>query len=222
MTTLVAERQRLQQIAPVSEAVWQKLQAYVGHLEHWQKTLNLVAPSTLPALWERHILDSWQLLPLVSADAGREAKVGAKVNDAGSLVDLGSGAGLPGLVLAIAGVPDVHLIESNHRKAAFLRFVAEQTGLDCRVHAARAESVGRETTGPVAVMTARALTALPGLLGLCLPFCDADTQLLLPKGARWQEEVRAAEIRFSFALTVHESVTDQQAVILELRSLAER
>lgn len=218
MISLAAERQRLQQIAPVSEAVWQKLQAYAGHLEHWQKTLNLVAPSTLPALWERHILDSWQLLPLVSADAEREAKV----NAAGSLVDLGSGAGLPGLVLAIAGVPDVHLIESNHRKAAFLRFVAEQTGLDCQVHAARAESVGRETTGPVAVITARALTALPGLLGLCLPFCDADTRLLLPKGARWQEEVRAAEIRFSFALTVHESVTDRQAVILELRSLAER
>lgn len=216
MTSLAGERQRLERIAPVPEAVWQKLQAYAGHLEHWQKTLNLVAPSTLPALWERHILDSWQLLPLVGANT-ETGTAGA-----GCLVDLGSGAGLPGLVLAIAGVPDVHLIESNHRKAAFLRFVAEQTGLDCQVHAVRAESVGADLTGPVSVMTARALTALPGLLRLCLPFCDADTRLLLPKGARWEEEVRAAEVGYSFALNVHESVTDRQAVILELRSLAER
>lgn len=210
MTVLPDERQRLDQVFPVTDYAWQSLQAYAAHLEHWQKTLNLVAPSTLPCLWDRHVLDCWQLLPLIGSDRQ------------GSLVDLGAGAGLPGMVLAIAGVAGVHLIESNHRKAAFLRFVAEQTGTACHVHAMRAEAVSPEEIGPVSVVTARALTALPALLGLCQRFCGAGTRLLLPKGARWQDEVRMAEARFTFGMTVHESVTDRQAVILELRSLAER
>lgn len=210
MTAPAGVREWLDQITPVSDAVWQSLQAYARHLDHWQRTLNLVAPSTLPVLWERHILDSWQLLPLVTAEG------------TGSLVDLGSGAGLPGMVLAIAGVQEVNLIESNQRKAAFLRFVAKETGTACQIHAARAETVSTDMTGPVRVVTARALTALPALLRLSQPFCGPKTRLLLPKGMRWQEEVRAAETQFSFALTIHESVTDSDAVILEVRSLAER
>lgn len=209
-------RQRFEQITPVSDQTWDRLTAYASHLAHWQKTLNLVAPSTLPVLWERHLLDSWQTLPLVSPDLSGSSAT------PGPLVDFGSGAGLPGLVLAIAGVPGVHLIESNHRKTAFLRFAAEQTGASCRIISARAESVREPALTSVPVITARALAALPDLLHMTLPFCGPETRLLFPKGRHWREEVEAAEQRYSFSLTIHESVTDPEAVILELQSLTER
>lgn len=212
MTPLSSQRERLAAIAPVSGEVWERLQAYARHLEHWQKTLNLVAPSTLPALWERHILDSWQLVPLVQAGA----------DGGGAVLDFGSGAGLPGLVLAMAGVPDVHLVESNHRKAAFLRFAAEQTGAACQVHAARIESLSPAAFGNICAITARALASLPELLAASAPFCNPGTRLYFPKGRRWREEVAAAENAHAFTLTVHESVTDREAVILELQHLSER
>ena len=205
-----AVRARLDQAAPVSDAVWDKLQTYARHLEHWQKTLNLVAPSTVGMLWERHIVDSWQLTPL------------AWPSRPGALIDLGSGAGLPGLILAIAGVPDVNLIESNQRKAAFLRFAAEQTGARCIVRPQRIEAVADGSPVKAATVSARALAALPALLRLALPFCDAETRLLFPKGRRWQEEVREAELDYAFEWQAHESVTDSEAVILELRCLTKR
>lgn len=210
MTPPETVRAQLDGISPVSDAVWHKLQTYAGHLEHWQKTLNLVAPSTLGMLWERHILDSWQLVPLAAS------------GEPGLLVDLGSGAGLPGLILAMAGVPDVHLVESNQRKAAFLRFSAEQTGVQSTIHPLRIEAVGDALPGRIATVSARALAALPALLRLAIPLCDADTRLLFPKGRRWQEEVSEAEKDFRFDLQTHESVTDSEAVILELRSLTKR
>lgn len=203
-------RGRLSEITPVSDEVWGKLQTYAQHLEHWQKTLNLVAPSTLGMLWERHILDSWQMVPLVQA------------GQPGLLLDFGSGAGLPGLILALAGVPDVHLVESNQRKAAFLRFAAGQTGAQCTIRSHRVEALGDGSLGKIATVSARALAALPALLRLALPLCDAETRLLFPKGRRWQEEVREAEKDFVFDLLTHESVTDSEAVILELRCLTER
>jgi 16S rRNA (guanine527-N7)-methyltransferase len=205
-----AVRADLDRIAPVSDEVWKRLQTYAGHLEHWQKTLNLVAPSTLGMLWERHILDSWQMVPL------------AQPRQPGPLVDLGSGAGLPGLILALAGVPDVHLVESNQRKAAFLRFVAEQTATPCTIHPQRIEALSDGLTGKAATVSARALAALPALLHLALPLCDAGTRLLFPKGRRWQDEVREAEKDYAFDLQAHESVTESEAVILELRCLTKR
>ncbi len=210
MTPSATVRAQLQAIAPVSDADRANLQTYAGHLEHWQKTLNLVAPSTLAMLWERHILDSWQLVPL------------AQPSQPGLLADLGSGAGLPGLILALAGIPDVHLIESNQRKAAFLRFAVEQTGAQCTIRPHRIEALADGSLGRVATVSARALAALPALLGLALPICDANTRLLFPKGRRWQEEVREAEKGYAFELLTHESVTDSEAVILELRCLTKR
>lgn len=203
-------RADLDRIAPVSDEVWNRLQTYAGHLEHWQKTLNLVAPSTLGMLWERHILDSWQMVPL------------AHPLQPGPLVDLGSGAGLPGLILALAGVPDVHLVESNQRKAAFLRFAAEQTATPCTIHPQRIEALSGGSIGKAATVSARALAGLPALLHLALPLCNAGTRLLFSKGRRWQDEVREAEKVYAFDLTVHESVTESEAVILELRCLTKR
>ena len=203
-------RGTLSAIAPVSDDVWHALQAYAGHLAHWQQTLNLVAPATMPALWERHILDCWQLLPLVP----RKAQ--------GPVIDLGSGAGLPGMILAIAGIPDVHLIESNHRKAGFLRFVAQQTGVPVRVHAQRIEAVDPADVGPARAVTARALAALPALLSWALPFCGADTRLTFQKGRSWRQEVADAKAAFRFEMAVRESVTEREAVILEMHSIERR
>ena len=202
-------REQLDGIAPVAPEVWWRLQAYAGHLQHWQKTLNLVAPSTLLHIWQRHILDSWQLVPLIPGDGG-------------DIADLGSGAGFPGMVLAISGIKQVHLVESNHRKAAFLRFVAEQTETACQVHAVRAETLSRPEIGEVSVITARALASLTALLELSLPLCGPDSRLIFPKGRRWQDEVREAEQMYHFDFTAHESVTDPEAVILELRHLTKR
>lgn len=210
MSSSDSVRALLEAVAPVSDDQWRRLQIYAANLQHWQKTLNLVAPSTLGSLWQRHILDSWQLVPL------------ALPRQQGALVDLGSGAGLPGLILAIAGAPDVHLVESNQRKAAFLRFAAEQTGAACTVHPLRIEALDLRSIGKVAVITARALAGLPALLALALPLCHDGTALFFSKGRRWREEVRAAEKSYSFSLTAHESVTDSEAVILELRCLTER
>src|SRR5215213_13399 len=98
-------------LVPVSRETVERLGVYLDLLRRWQRTINLVAASTLADPWRRHILDSAQLIRFVPGDAAR-------------LVDLGSGAGLPGLVLAIMGLPDVHLIESDRRKAAFLREAA--------------------------------------------------------------------------------------------------
>ena len=129
----------------------QRLETYAGLLVKWQAKINLVGPATLPDLWRRHFLDSAQLLPLLPAAAG-------------TLADLGSGAGFPGLVLAIMTDWRVHLLDSDQRKCAFLRQVALDCGVLDRVtiHAKRIEQV----TGIAAdVVTARACAPLGELLG---------------------------------------------------------
>jgi 16S rRNA (guanine527-N7)-methyltransferase len=127
--TLVADRTAALAQMAVSRETVAKLDAYVDLLQRWQKIKNLVAPSTLDQIWTRHIADSAQLLPLIG---------GAR-----TIVDLGSGAGFPGLVIAIAHADQndfqVHLVESNTRKASFLREVARVTGAPVTVHAVRIE-----------------------------------------------------------------------------------
>ena len=105
-----------------------RFEAYAALIVKWQKAINLVGPKTLADIWRRHFLDSAQLWSLIPP--------GARI-----LVDLGSGAGLPGLVLALLGFPEVHLVESDRRKAVFLRESARELGLKVTVHAARAEAV---------------------------------------------------------------------------------
>lgn len=146
----------------VSRETWDRLEAYVSLLRKWQPAQNLVSPGTLGEIWIRHVADSLQLMPLIAS--------------AGVVLDLGSGAGFPGMVLAIAaaGLPAqerfvVHLCESNKRKAAFLRTVSRECGVRVTVHDERAESVLAYlgTIGQLPnVVTARALAPLERLLGL--------------------------------------------------------
>src|ERR1700726_3309803 len=144
---------------PVSRETEARLARYVDLLREWQAKNNLVAPSTLPSLWTRHISDSLQLLALAPS---------AKI-----WVDLGSGGGFPGVVLACAlvGTPGamVHLVERNSKKAAFLREALRVTGAVGTVHLAGIEDIVERITGPVDCVTARAVASLDQLIGFAEP-----------------------------------------------------
>ena len=149
-------------------------------------------------IWSRHVQDSLRLVPLVPAGLPRA-------------IDLGSGGGLPGLVLSIAtGVP-FDLVESDRRKAAFLMEAARLTGAPVTVHAARIEACG---LAPAGLVTARALAPLPALLALAAPLLAAGGAMLLPKGAGARAEIAAAREGWAFEL---ETVDGPAHPILVLR-----
>jgi len=164
------------EIVPVSRETLARLEVYAALLIRWSARINLVGRNTLVDLWRRHILDSAQLQPLV-ADSAR------------SLIDLGSGAGLPGLVLAILGVPGVELIEADSRKAAFLREAARIAEVDVTIRSCRIQAVPPH---PVDVVTARACAPLERLLGLAEPFLADKTECLFLKGEPAVGKIRIA------------------------------
>lgn len=185
-----------------------RLATYVAALERWNPHINLVAPSTLKQAWVRHVADALQLLPLVPDHVKQ-------------IVDLGSGSGVPGLVLALA-VPerwDMHLVESVARKAAFMRQVAQRAGVDVNIHQRRIEQLDARALGadPHTLVTARALAPLPRLLELAGPLLEAGAMALLPKGRSAREELEASR-RAGWRFTVEEfpSVTNLEAHILRV------
>jgi 16S rRNA (guanine527-N7)-methyltransferase len=182
----------------------EKLDRYEALLRKWQGAINLVAPSTLPELRRRHFEDSLQLVPLIP--------VGAKV-----LVDLGSGAGFPGLVLALATGLEAHLIESDQRKAEFLRAVSRETRVPVTVHARRIEQV---PPFPADVVTARALAALPILLGHAARFAGPHTVALFPKGRGAEAELTALPASSKMTIDLHPSRTDPDAVLIRIEGFA--
>ena len=195
----------------VSRETLARLALYADLLRRWNRAINLVGRSSLEDLWRRHFLDSAQLLPLLP-----DPPAGAPR----TLVDLGSGAGFPGLVLAILGAGDVHLIESNRRKAAFLREVARQTGTAVTVHEQRIEAVG-----PIAadVVTARACAPLDRLLGHASRFLGVggaggrvSGRCLFLKGKGVEEELTEALNRWTLSLERSPSVTDPAGTILNI------
>jgi 16S rRNA (guanine527-N7)-methyltransferase len=189
----------------VSRETLQRLETYAGLLVKWQAKINLVGPATLPDLWRRHFLDSAQLLPLLSAATG-------------TLADLGSGAGFPGLVLAIMTDWRVHLLDSDQRKCAFLRQVALDCGALDRVtiHARRIEQV----TGLLAdVVTARACAPLGELLDLAEPFIGEKGTGLFLKGAQAEEELTQAQRRWTMRLDRRDSISDPAGKLLIVSQL---
>lgn len=182
----------------VSRETVERLSAYLELLGRWQKAINLVGRSTLADPWRRHILDSAQLLRFIPQPFGR-------------LADIGSGAGLPGLVLAIMGVPAVHLVEADRRKAQFLREVARQLSLSSvTVHAERIETLALTAN----CVTARALSPLPGLLELAVPLLEPQGRLILLKGRNLEAELIEAKQNWSMRVSVEQSEADPYGRIL--------
>jgi 16S rRNA (guanine527-N7)-methyltransferase len=187
----------------VSRETLARLQAYVDLLKAWNQRINLVGAASLADVWRRHILDSAQLI--------RQISPSQRV-----LVDLGSGAGLPGLILDILGVPDVHLVEADQRKAAFLREAARITNTTVRVHAQRIESV---TPFPADVVTARALAPLTELLALGAPFLAETTVCLFLKGQGLRDELTSAQEKWIMRTQTLASLTDPTGHILRVEGL---
>jgi 16S rRNA (guanine527-N7)-methyltransferase len=180
------------------------LEAYAELLARWNARINLVSPRDLPRLWDRHIDDAAQLVPLIPPATRR-------------IADLGSGAGLPGLVLAILTGLDTHLVERDKRKAAFLREAARVTGAPATVHAADAA-----TLAPLGadLVTARALAPLPVLLPLAVRHLAPGGACLFPKGATVEAELTAARPAWTMTVERFPSRTDPDATILRLTEVA--
>lgn len=193
-------REGMAGLVPVSRETLDRLEAYLDLLRRWQQTTNLVGGSTLADPWRRHVLDSLQLALVWPAGARR-------------LVDLGSGAGLPGLVLAIAGVAgETHLVESNNRKAAFLREAAAVAGAtSVTVHPCRIEALPPLRPD---VVTARALSPLPLLLDYAARVASPGTVCLFLKGRRAEAELTEARRSWKMRVDQRPSLSDADGRIL--------
>jgi 16S rRNA (guanine527-N7)-methyltransferase len=212
MTLEEFARAGLPKLSPdVSRETLARLHAYADTLAKWQPKINLVGSATLPDVWQRHFLDSAQLYPLLPA----QTRV---------VADLGSGAGFPGLVLAIlaeAAGRDVlwHLVESDGRKAAFLAEAARQARVAgaIKIHAVRAEGLGGRMGADV--ITARALAPLEKLFDYAHPLVKADGLCLFLKGEKVEDELTVARQRWKFDLERHVSKSDPGGVVLAIKGL---
>ena len=207
MTELDDVWRRLNFIAPVSRETIERLQIYHHILRRWSKIKNLIAPNTLEHIWERQFADSLQIGPLIG--------------DSRTIVDLGSGAGFPGLVLALQVREKkevlVHLIESDSRKCAFLREVVRATGASAVVHNGRIEDVIQTLPVPD-VVTARALAPLETLIGLSHALISSGALGVFHKGQDYRSELTVAKSGCTFDFNVVPSVTDPAAAVILVRS----
>ncbi len=188
-----------------------RLEVLVAALERWQARINLVGAASLADVWRRHVLDSAQLLPLIPTGAR-------------TLLDLGSGAGFPGLVLAILGrdrAPElrVHLVESNARKCAFLGEVVGASGCIAEIHNRRIEAMKPFAAD---VVTARACAPLGRLLGHTEPFLGPGTRCLFLKGRNVERELTDSQESWNMRTTRITSVSDPEGVVLILEEVSRR
>ena len=210
---LAADRARALALTPVSRETLARLDVFVDLLLDWQRTTQLIASSTVPQLWTRHISDSLQLLDLAPAAAR-------------IWVDLGSGGGFPGLVLACALADKagccVHLVDSNAKKAAFLRQAAAATRVPAVIHGMRIQEFAQKFAGRAEVITARALAPLKRLLDQCFPLWTDETLGLFPKGQDVEAELTEATKYWNLEATLVPSRTDPRPRIVVVRVLQPR
>ncbi len=204
----------LADIVSVSRETAERLAAYVALLGKWQKAENLIAQSTLPAVWRRHVADSAQLVGLYP--------------ETRRWLDLGSGAGFPGLVVAILHADTdgarVHLVESNRKKCAFLRAAIRATQAPAVVHEGRIEGVIAGWSEPVERISARALAPLADLIALAAPLMEQGVPAAFHKGQDFVREISEATQSWGFDLIKHDSRVGDGGAILDishLRRLAE-
>lgn len=192
----------------VSRETLERLELFENLVQKWSPKINLVSRSTLLTVWERHILDSVQVFRCT------EPK--------GKWLDIGSGGGFPGLVVAILAqeqAPHLRmtLVESDQRKATFLRTVARETGARCHVLARRIEDVEPQEAD---ILSARALTNLTGLLENCERHLQHGGLALFPKGVTWEKEVEDARLFWAFEAEPVQSVTESGSVILKIKGVS--
>lgn len=192
-------------------AIFDDLKSFMQLMQKWQKVQNLVSRETPGDLWDRHILDSLQLLPLIGASEGRL-----------NILDIGSGGGFPAIPLAIALKGrdfSMQLIESNSRKCAFLRAAAREFDLPVTVHTARIEALDPQEIGRIGLFTSRALASMPLLLSYIHRFWQPEARALLHKGREFGEELKSADSDWLYDVLKHQSATDKDGVILEITGL---
>lgn len=202
------ELSKIRGLQNVSRETVARLDAYAALLLKWNRSINLVSKNHASSedIWQRHIIDSLQLLPHIPSGTQ-------------TITDFGSGAGFPGLMLAYAGDWHVHLVESDQRKSAFLREAARLGAGNVTVHTERAESV---TPWPSEVLTARALAPLDALLSLTEKFHAQCKLSLFLKGQNVVEEIDKASISWDFNVQQTPSVTDKTGVILVLSGIKKK
>ena len=207
-----ADRSRALALVTVSRETVERLDRFVALLMTWQRTTNLIGASTIPHLWTRHIADSLQLLELAP-----HARI---------WIDLGSGAGFPGLVIAcaLAGKPGalVHLVESNAKKAAFLREAQRRTQAPAEVHGMRIEKFGESFRGHAEIITARALASLRKLCDLSAPLMQVGMTGLFPKGLDVEAELAEASKYWDLGARLVPSRTDPAGRIVVVQRLQRR
>ena len=193
-----------QKATGVSRETRDRLSHYAELLLRWNHAINLVANGSLKDLWKRHFLDSAQLLPLIPTEGPDD------------VVDFGSGAGFPGLVLAIMGAGQVHLIERDERKCAFLREVAHKTAAPITVHNM---DLNKVTPWPVIAVTARAFAPLSNLLPFAAPFIDQGALGLFLKGKTLDDELTQSSKEWRILADRVPSASDPAGCILRVRKL---
>lgn len=204
MTPSDAIFQQLSQIKNVSRETFLRLEQFVALLEQWNSSINLVGKSTIHNIWQRHIFDSAQLLKYLPE---KEHLI---------ITDLGSGAGLPGMVIALLTSHEVHLVESDKRKAAFLQQASLLVPRKVFIHNARIESLSPWKSD---VITSRALAPLPKLLELALPFCTNSSSCLFLKGVKLTEELSQCKNEWDMEVKIYPSSTAEHSSIVDLRHM---
>lgn len=203
--------EQLQDVIPgVSRETFERLEKFESEFKRWNSRINLAAPSTIDALWQRHILDSAQLAALAP--------------DALQWLDLGSGGGFPGAVMAVIlrerPGAQIELVESNNKKAAFLRSVLASLDARAKVHVSRIEQAVGKVSQPQ-IVTARALAPLPLLIKLSQPWLQQGATALFHKGREYAAEVEESRYAYGFDLVQHESRIDSTSRILEISRLTD-
>jgi 16S rRNA (guanine527-N7)-methyltransferase len=195
---------------PVSRETFVRLQAYHDLLLKWQTRVNLISPDTVSTAWERHFLDSLQLLNHIE-------------NTNKKIIDLGSGAGFPGMAIAIAGANNVHLVESDGKKIQFLKEVARITNTSITIHHSRIED---KPTSDADIIISRACSPLDKLLSHSSHYVSHETICLFHKGKNYSKELEEAKAHWNFQYIVLPSVintpdtVNQQGVILKLTNVS--
>ena len=204
---LTADRARALALVPVSRETVARLDRFAALLLDWHGRMNLIAASTVPTLWTRHIADSLQLLAIAPK--------------ARKWADLGSGGGFPGLPIACAlaeqNSAEVHLIESNKKKAAFLQEAVRVTGAPAVVHAERVADFAQASRGELDAVTARALAPLPELLSIAYPLLKRGVLGLFPKGQDVEAELTQATKCWTIQASLVPSRTDPKSRVVVIR-----